>query len=166
MIFRASLVAASAIALSGCAYLNTDSRVYANSSLFVWDSDYSAGIGTKEGICVQAATTMTAANLEANVAASNDLLKLATPTAMETNSGELIDLGVKQSETVARTNVSTAQTAFTNISLFYLCQVSLNRTLSEESVVAMWRATNETVTSIGRADANPAEADQIGTSGD
>lgn len=150
MVIRAIAVSALAITASGCAYLNTDSRVYKDSSLFVWDSDYSAGVGTKGGICVQAATTMTASNLEANIAASNEIMRLAVPTLQAANEGELIDLGMQQTQTVAQTNVSTAQTSFANIAFFYLCQVSLNRALEEDSIVQMWRATTEALPTIGQ----------------
>lgn len=151
MMLRLVVLSASACALAGCAYMDSAARVYEASGLYVWDSAYSAGIGTENGVCVQAATTMTAANIDANVKASNDIMRLVTPGITATNEGDLINLGAKQTETVALTNVSTSQTAFANIAFFYLCQISLNSSMEEESIVQMWEATVEALPSIGQS---------------
>lgn len=151
MIIRLAMIAGAAFAASGCAMLHTDARVYERSGLYVWASDYSAGIGTQHGVCVQSATTMTAANLEANIEASNELMKLANPAMTDTNEGALINLGVQQTETVAQTNTSTAQTAYANIAYFYLCQITLNRQqMTDQQIVTMWEASTNAIAAIGQ----------------
>lgn len=155
MIVRAGIVGIAAFALSGCAYMNATARKYSDSALYVWNSDYSAGIGTKNGICVQAATTMSAVDTDTTVKVSEDILKLAQIPALQSSGGDLLDLGVTTQETVARTNATTAQTAYANIAFFYLCQVSLNGQVSEESVVEMWKATSSTIPLIGQIGGEP-----------
>lgn len=51
---------AAATVLGGCAHMNSRAIAYDSTGgdrLFVWGSNYSAGIGTNDGICAQAATT-------------------------------------------------------------------------------------------------------------
>lgn len=143
------IVISAALLLSGCAHFHSRGMVYKEAKLFVWGSDYSAGIGTANGICAQAATTMRAANLDVDVSASNDFLKAAIPTLAPAEQGELIDLGIAQTQTVAATNVSTSQTAFANIAFFYLCQISLNSQVEDASIVAMWKDTTAALSSVG-----------------
>jgi uncharacterized protein YceK len=101
--------------VSGCAKINSTAISYRGADaqrLFVWKSNYSAGMGTNSGICAQGALTA--------LASSTDL------DAKLPNGKEITDFGVKQTQSIARINSSNNQTAFANISLFYLCQIVLN----------------------------------------
>lgn len=155
-----------ALMLNGCAMFDSRSMVYDQSQLFVWRSEYSAGIGTQGGICAQAATTMKASNTDVDISGSDDWLKLAAPTLATTEHGELIDLGIAQNQTVALTNVTTAQTAFANIAFFYLCQISLNNKVSDESLVSMWSNTTAALATVGNSTGgtvNQIKADPVDT---
>jgi len=46
-------------------------------------------------------------------------------------------------------NASNAQTTFTNISYFYLCQIALNNELPDDKIVEMWTATAQAASKIG-----------------
>ncbi len=105
----------------GCAKINSTGISYANSDaqrLFVWKSNYSAGMGTNNGICAQGALTAFASNTKVNI----DIPVLNKPLTAE------------QANTVALLNSSNNQTTYANISFFYLCQIVLNSMKKTESV--------------------------------
>lgn len=151
MFIRTVAIAGLGLAATACASWDSAGIAYNDDSkLFVWRSNYSAGMGTSDGICAQAATTMQANNTQVDVQASDAVLGLINPaTLTSAQSSELIDLGVAQTQTIGTTNVSNGQTAFANIAFFYLCQISLNGQLEDATIAEMWESTNETLGSIG-----------------
>lgn len=136
-----------AIGLSGCAWqhLTSDSYVHGGNTnrVFVWNSDYSAGIGTEHGICAQGALTATA--------------RTAALGAQVADKAKTIDAraAAEYAEAVAALNVSSVQTSYANIAYFYLCQISLNRTgetsdgrLTGNQIEAMFKAVGESAAKI------------------
>lgn len=123
------------VSLTGCAssaHLNSRAIAYGPENtnvtqrLFVWGSDYSAGIGTDKGICAQGALTGRAINTKAEI---------------ETAIQQLKSVGFTQEQAVLALNASNGQTVYISSSLFYLCQIAVNRAdLSKDDIVAMWQA--------------------------
>lgn len=117
--------------------------------VFIWHSDYSAGIGTKNGICAQAATTMRSTSVEAEAKATDALAKVVAGQAVgdpkEAASGIL-----RLNQNSALTNATSVQTSYANISLFYLCQISLNQELEAETIKAMWAKAHEAAVSLSK----------------
>ncbi len=106
--------------LSGCATTKIGARSYydANrdngiqtpgSRVFIWDSDYSAGIGNSRGQCAQGALTATATSLGAAI----DVIGKAKA-------------GLDVAQSIETVNVSSVETAYANLGYFYLCQILLN----------------------------------------
>lgn len=117
-----------AIALSlcsGCASTKIGAQSYLDanhksgqpipgSRVFIWDSDYSAGIGNSRGQCAQGALTATARSIGAaiDIATQDDLAKGKS--------------GLNIAEKIETINVSSVETAYANLGYFYLCQILLN----------------------------------------
>lgn len=157
---KLALVVILSFILAGCAKLNSTAMSYTPpvdksgnllidgegepvnaQRLFLWKSNYSAGISTKDGVCAQSALTAFSSNI------GSDSGKIA---------GVSIPKLVSDSK-VTKLRSSTAQTAFANASLFYLCQIALNTDdLKSDDIVNMWKDTNQTIRSI--ADGNDLEA--------
>ena len=164
------------VTLSGCGIAHMESRGIAYASdrtawkngtvreskaqrLFVWKSDYSAGIGTEEGICVQGALTAVAKGTEASAKLGPAALLAVNPALSAKATEDLVTIGAKQSQSVMLTNTTNGQTAFANIALFYLCQISLNRSLDPATIASMWAETHRTLALI-----KPENAGVSGTS--
>lgn len=125
---------------TGCASMNLASTSYVTepernqSRVFIWGSDYSAGIGTQHGICAQGALTATASSAALGAAFSDGTGTIDAEVAAE------------YAEAVSVLNASSVQTAYANIAYFYLCQIALNSQakptggLSNEQIVTMFNA--------------------------
>ncbi len=111
--------------LSGCAqnrigahsYYDADRKTgnsIPGSRVFIWDSDYSAGIGNSRGQCAQGALTATATSLGAAI-------DLTTKGDIGTARG-----GLDIAQSIETINVSSVETAYANLGYFYLCQILLN----------------------------------------
>lgn len=156
------------LSLSGCSIAHLDSRgiAYATDTsvtsgsvsqtsskaqrLFIWKSNYSAGIGTDEGICVQGALTGVANATEA----TGKVGRAPLDTPLE--GAKINDLGnasLRQSQSLTLLNATNGQTAFANIALFYLCQISLNRSLDPETIAKMWATTHQSLEKISATNA-------------
>lgn len=144
--------------LSGCAHMNSRAIAYgdtAEDKLFVWGSQYSAGIGTNGGMCAQAATTARATSVGTDVAVGDKALGLINPATLTSeDNGKLAEVAVSTNQSVMLTNATNAQTAFANIAFFYLCQISLNQKLQPNEIVEMWKATTGAISSVGTATVN------------
>lgn len=138
---------------SGCAMMDSraisfpdrgNARNYQR--LFMWRSHYSAGMGTNGGICAQAATTAQARSSDTRVTAGGGLLVPFSPAQLGAMSeAQLAAVSRTSNTNVMLTNATNGQTAFANIAFFYLCQLSLNNSLTDEQVASLWRSTLETV---------------------
>jgi hypothetical protein len=160
---KLSFIIALILIAPGCAKINSTGISFAKTDaqrLFIWKSNYSAGMGTNSGICAQGALTAfaTSADFSAN------LPKQIPPT----------DIGYKQTQAIARINSSNNQTAYANISFFYLCQIMLNSmkktttesigsdgktkdiitviepSISTDKILEMWKSSNQTATLISQ----------------
>ncbi|WP_374274458.1 hypothetical protein [Brevundimonas sp.] len=148
-------LAAAALALQGCAAWDSHGISYQGKAdrLFVWKSDYSAGIGTNNGICAQGALTARAANTSADLGVSDRALSvLGTPVGQGQNSERLIDIAASQTQAVSMVNATNAQTAYANIAYFYLCQIALNQQLDGSTIQTMWRDTSVAIAHIGASE--------------
>lgn len=151
MVIRLGALFLSAAALSGCAYLNTTARSYpqgATGRLFVWDSDYAAGVGRDNAMCVQGAQTATSTS--ANVAI--DLVNRARA-------------GGGFGQSVVILNPSSPQTTYANNAYFAICQLAMNANspgievddgaplLSGDQIVAMFGVASATAVQISNSPA-------------
>lgn len=112
--------------------------------LYVWKSNYSAGMASKDGgICAQGALTAVATSLTASAKGSGGAPN--TPSA---------ELTFGQQQALAMINASNNQTAYANIAFFYLCQIANNAKLSPDQIVQMWSQTNLAIATVGAAGAS------------
>lgn len=158
MDFRLKLALSLAPLAAGCAHVNSRGIAYDggedNDTLFVWKSNYSAGIGVNDGMCAQAATTADSTALTAAAEVGAEALKAINPAAITSSeNGKLADVALGTSKSVMLTNATTAQTAFANIAFFYLCQISLNQKLTGEDIKVMWEQANQTIEKVGNGSA-------------
>ncbi|GGH04553.1 hypothetical protein GCM10007420_21280 [Glycocaulis albus] len=147
------------LALSGCAKLHSTGIAYrdpSQSRVFIWRSDYSAGIATEDGICAQGALTARASETNLDMGVSDRALALLQSPALSEQAEELVGIASRQAQTVMLTNATNGQTAFANIAYFYLCQISLNGQLSEDTIQTMWADTTRAVASIAQTGLTPA----------
>lgn len=148
----------SSVSLGGCAHNASRAMAYdseATRQVFIWKSNYSAGIGTESGICAQGALTAVANSVKANAEAGAGLKELIVPSLTAGSGEKLGQAALSLGQSVTLTNATNNQTAFANISLFYLCQISLNRSLPAESIERMWAVTNRTISTIGQTSVTP-----------
>jgi hypothetical protein len=106
---------------TGCAKINSTGISYLKSDaqrVFIWKSNYSAGMGTNRGICAQGALTAMAANTN---------LKIDPPPSVPK-----LEFTAQLNQAIARINSSNNQTAFANNAYFYLCQISLNSVIVKQ----------------------------------
>lgn len=133
-------------ALGGCATINSRSISYTEHGdrLYVWKSNYSAGMASKEGgICAQGALTAVATSLTGSAKGSGGAP--STPSA---------ELTFGQQQALAMVNASNNQTAYANIAFFYLCQIANNAKLTPDQIVQMWSQTNLAIAMVGAAGAS------------
>jgi hypothetical protein len=144
--------------VAGCAALNTRAISYPpgnGSQLFVWGSQYSAGIGRENGMCAQAATTARATAASVDAAVNNSVMAALVPALAGLSQGEAARVAGGISQSVMLTNATNAQTAYANIAYFYLCQISLNRGLSPPEIMQMWSETTRIIPLVGTAGLAP-----------
>jgi hypothetical protein len=149
-----------ALPLAGCAHLDSRAISYADGPpgadtnyqrLFIWGSDYSAGMGTRSGICAQAATTAQARSSKTKVEAGNGVLAALNPAQLASlDEGKLAAISRATNESVMLTNATNGQTAFANIAFFYLCQISLNGQLPDTHIATMWEKTINAVANVAK----------------
>lgn len=130
-----------ALTLSGCS--TVDPILFKRSSIAfnpnpnqggisVWNSDLSAAIENKNGqICMQRAMTAKSFNKEAEVRISDSILKLSQKIAEspQKDTQDLIRFQNEVKETLAVLTTTTERTAYLDIGLFYICQISMNKNL-------------------------------------
>lgn len=131
--------------MNGCAMLDRSSISYNDetSRLFVWKANYSAGVGSKNKICVQGALT--------DKATSADLA-----AAIETTS-KIADARVAASfgQAVVALNPSNTQTTYASDAYFALCQIAMNNpNLNASQIVSMFNSIGKTATEIDKNAAN------------
>jgi len=133
-----------AFALTGCVYGDSRAISFANPEqgnaqrIFVWKSEYSAGMGGTDGMCAQGALTTKATSKDQGMSITDSMIPKAGDGA------DLIKLKNRVAQSVILTNVSNGQTAYANIALFYLCQISLNQKLKAAEITKMWKIANDT----------------------
>ncbi|MES2497931.1 MAG: hypothetical protein V4618_17595 [Pseudomonadota bacterium] len=145
--------------LHGCAHWDSRAMSYVTNDsadanreqrVFIWGSDYSAGIGTQEGICAQAATTMKSTSVEASAKVSDGLVAVIAGEAASGSPKDAAAAMIALNRNSALTNATSVQTSYANISLFYLCQISLNRKLEADAIQSMWAVAHETATQLSK----------------
>ena len=125
------------------------------SQLYVWRSDYSAGIGQNGQMCAQAATTARATGASADASVNTAVLAAVAPQLAALPPQEAAALTASLQQSVMLTNSTNGQTAFANIAYFYLCQISLNAKdkLSSADILKMWSDVTAAVPKVGAANA-------------
>ena len=129
------------MSVTGCAYLGTTSRSYGEGStgrLFVWDSEYAAGVGRDNAMCVQGAQTASANSFNAAV----DVV-------------EEISGGGGFGQSVIVLNPASPQTTYANNAYFAICQLAMNssRPTAEGETPTSQLTGNQIVTMFGIASA-------------
>jgi hypothetical protein len=150
--------------VSGCAHMQSRAIAYQEpsaSQLYVWRSDYSAGIGNEGKICAQAATTARATGASADASLSTSVLAAVAPQLATLPPSEAAALTASLQQSVMLTNSTNGQTAYSNIAFFYLCQISLNAgdKLSAADIVKMWSEVNATAPKIGTTNSGTSNID-------
>lgn len=119
--------------LSGCAHVNSRAISYEgvkdknSSRLFVWNSEYSAGVGINQRMCVESA----------RVAKENN-------SKGEVDGVEQVKLEVSNDQDVVVLNPGNEQTTFSSGAYFALCQISMNREdLTSTQIAEMFNGITE-----------------------
>ena len=114
-----------------------DSKKDTVGTLFVWEADTSAAILFKDGdACMQTALAIKTANIEAEAQVSDAILSVtkATEKIIEEGSGgndkatakALAEISGSIEEAASLLTTTTERTAFLNMGMFYICQISAN----------------------------------------
>ena len=152
---KKALLLVAAVQLGGCASMNSTAMSYRNQEggnqrVFLWASQYSAGIGSNGGVCAQPATTARSNAASGEVTASAAILEAIAPALRELPPGEAARVGMGVTSSVMLTNATNPQTAYANIAYFYLCQISLNagERFTADQIVQMWSDVSRTIPQI------------------
>lgn len=141
-IFAAALVLAS---LSGCfASMKQHSNAFlvdSGGSLSVWEAEMSAAVAYPDGqMCMQRALTAKAIDAQGSANVSAAILQLAGAVQTAKASGEdLASITGSLKETVTLLTTSTERTAFLDLGLFYVCQMSANGALTDTQTAEVIR---------------------------
>ena len=124
------------ITLSGCAHINSRSFAYENESasqLYVWNAEYSAGIGASGKFCVESAKVAKARNADGSITTT-------------TQQNATINYG----EDVIVLDPGNAQTTFASSAYFALCQIAANTDkLSATQIESMFNGISKAAANIG-----------------
>ncbi|MGE4304748.1 MAG: hypothetical protein AB7E24_12045 [Novosphingobium sp.] len=117
------------------------------SRVFAWDSKYTAGVGNSNGNCVQSALT-------ARSSAFSAALEAVGKEEAAKGTGAF-----SFAEAVMALRASSVQTAYANAGYFYLCQIALNQSttndpLSSADLKTMWADVGDTAENIKLAAAD------------
>jgi len=143
--------------LGGCATLDRSAMSYKpdqkggdGQRVFIWKSNYSAGIASHGGVCAQGALTTEAKSSQITAQLSAEVLKAFSQIpGASAASGDLAKVSRSAASNVMLTNATNGQTAFANLAFFYLCQISLNsQSLSGDQIVQMWKITHDQVAKV------------------
>lgn len=150
---KLATVAVLGFSVTGCAYLGTTSRSYEAGStgrLFVWDSEYAAGVGRDNAMCVQGAQTASANSFNAAI----DVV-------------EEISAGGGFGQSVIVLNPASPQTTYANNAYFSICQLAMNSSgpaakgeipksqLTGAQIVTMFGIASATAVQISNAPTQP-----------
>lgn len=122
---------------SGMSFADQDHQTIA--TIFVWSNDQNAGLITKENeVCMQRAMTARSAsgsldgNAQANVPAST--FSVLTAAAGQASQAGNVEAAATMSAAIAQAasalSATSERTAFLDIGMFYLCQLSANGSLT------------------------------------
>jgi len=109
-------------------------------TLFVWSNDVNAGVIYQDGkICMQRAMTARAASASldasANANAPANVLASMTAAAAKASEAGNVEAAASLSAAIAQTatalSATSERTAFLDIGMFYICQLSANGRLTE-----------------------------------
>lgn len=149
------LTFAAVLLLSGCTQLGgtkfkrshisiIDKKNETVGTIFVWEADASAAVLYESGdICMQTALAIKTSDIEAKAKISEALLSLSKTAALvasepkSSTSQPLADITASIKEASKLLTTSTERTAFLNIGMFYLCQISANDSISAEQAKAI-----------------------------
>ncbi|MBN6526339.1 hypothetical protein JZM37_19135 [Acinetobacter pittii] len=139
---KLSIIFSILILLNGCSFI--DPATFKRSSiafnnkgggLSVWNSDLTAAVENRTGqVCMQKALTAKALSKESEVNISDAIVKFAAAIPSTTSPQELIHYQDKLSEALALLTTTTERTAFLESGLFYICQLSINDSLTDEQI--------------------------------
>lgn len=130
------------LSLSACAFTKRSSTEFENhsgASLVIWDADMSAAVAYNTGqICMQRALAVKTidANTEAKI--SEAILNIATSLPKTNLTGnDLIAVSNSLKETAQLLTTSTERTAFLDLGMFYICQISANGGLTDQQTAEL-----------------------------
>lgn len=115
-------------------------------TLFVWSNEVNAGVIYQDGnICMQRAMTARAMSgrmdASARAEAPASVLSAMTTVAAEASENGNMEAAAAMSAAIAQTatalSATSERTAFLDIGMFYICQLSANRRLSETETNAL-----------------------------
>lgn len=118
-----------------------DSQNQTVGTLFVWEADSSAAVLFKGGeACMQTALAVKTANMQAEAQLSDAILQLSQAASkiasepMKANESEkaLAEVSGSIKEAANMLTTTTERTSFLNLGMFYLCQISANKSISQD----------------------------------
>jgi len=137
----ALLLCFSLLQLSACATTKRSSVAFNQDSgggLSVWNPDMSAAVAYSSGqICMQRALAIKAVDSSTSVKLSDAILKLSIAAEKSANPQELLSLSNTIKQTVSLLTTTTERTAFLDMGMFYLCQISANGGLTDTQVAEL-----------------------------
>lgn len=135
-----------ALVLSGCASFKKSSIAFntnSKGSLSIWNADMSAAVAYPDGqMCMQRALAIKTKDASVTTKVSEAIVALsntATQLSKEGKSGELASIVGTLKETATLLTTSTERTAFLDMGLFYLCQISANGSLTDTQTAELAR---------------------------
>lgn len=124
-------------------YLSVAGREGTIGSIFIWSNDVNAAVVYSNGqICAQRAMTAYETDIKASAdlsAAVADLTTAAAAAAARDGASDesLLSLSTTIRETARMLTTTTERTAFLDVGLFYICQLSNNASISDDQTATL-----------------------------
>lgn len=124
-------------------YLSVAGRQGTVGSIFIWSNDVNAAVVYSNGqICAQRAMTARETDIEASANLSAAVADLTTAAAAaaasdDTSDESLLALSATIRETAKMLTTTTERTAFLDVGLFYICQLSNNASISDDQTATL-----------------------------
>jgi len=154
--FKLVILAVSGLMTAGCenlgltkfkqSYLSVAGRQGTVGSIFIWSNDVNAAVVYSNGqICAQRAMTARDTDIQASANLSAAVADLSTAAATaaandEASDESLLALSTTIREAAKMLTTTTERTAFLDVGLFYICQLSNNASISDDQTATLTNA--------------------------
>lgn len=147
-----------AFSVAGCATVKRSSIAFqkdSGGSLSVWNADMSAAVTYPQGqMCMQRALAVKTVEAELTTKVSEAIIALSDVAKNAASTGqnaELASLVASIRQTAALLTTTTERTAFLDLGMFYVCQISANGSLTDHQTAEVLRSLTLVASSLGQA---------------